>query len=90
MIYQKNLYDLVYFSFNLMLLGDNNVFNTFDILMDDLDTNLARIYDIYVTADEVTKIYINDLLVSLVISSSVAVICAEDNINNIFIESIKK
>ena len=32
---------------------------------------------------------INDCLISLVISSSVNFICAEEDINNIFIEKIK-
>ena len=87
-LYYNDLSHLMNTSFNLMLLGENKVYQSFDLTKIRLEDNLVKFYKSYNESDQEKKNYINDLLVSLVLSCTVEVICAEKDINNIFMENI--
>ena len=80
---------MIYCSFDLMLLGNNKVYNCYDLYTDNVELNLHRISLNFDSFSEPFKKFTNDLLFSLVLSSSVKEVCAMEGINNIFIESIK-
>jgi hypothetical protein len=85
-----DLNQLIYTSFNLMILGENGIFDSIYTLDDDVDYKLMKLESLYYSCGKETKLYINSLTTSLVISSSVEKICADENINNIFIESVRQ
>lgn len=87
--YKNDLVNLVYFSFDLMFLGNDKVNDTFDLSEDNIELNLNRLYYIFINGDDEKKVHINNTLISLVISSTVKEISVQKNINNIFIEDVK-
>ena len=88
-IYHGDLCNLVFFSFDLMLLGKNKYFNTFDLVEENTESSVNILYTGYKTTTEQNKIAINDFFVSYTISCSVEIVSADRDINNIFIEKLK-
>ena len=88
-IYYEDLCNLVFFSFDLMLLGRNSYFNTFDLCEENTESSVDILYKGYKTTTEQNKIAINDFFVSFTISCSVEIVSADRDINNIFIEKLK-
>lgn len=88
LILKEDLLNVMYFSFNLMILGNNKIYDVYDLTLDDVESNLNKILVGYNQRTLESKFYINDLLVSLVLSSSVPQVCAQKTINNIFIEAL--
>lgn len=90
--YNNDLKKLMFFSFDLMLLGKSYITDSFmsliDLSKDDIENDLNIIYNKYKNSNDSFKLYLDDMLVSLVLSSSVNIISVYSKINNIYVETL--
>lgn len=91
-LYKEDLFDLVFFSFELMLLGknDNLNLNSFDLELKDnnLERNLTTLHNNYFYGNEEDKYRANDITFLIVLCCAVDKISAEAGINNVLIDNL--
>ncbi|RYE14228.1 MAG: hypothetical protein EOP34_07060 [Rickettsiales bacterium] len=87
-IYSFDLKKAMYCSFDLMLLGSNNIYDTIATESCLTEEKMQSIYEIYKNSDEKIKMYIDDVLKCLVIATTVDKVSIYPEINNLLIELI--
>ncbi|RYX79856.1 hypothetical protein EON71_00320 [bacterium] len=86
--YELDLKKAMYCSFDLMLLGNNKIYDVISTELLVTELRIQSIHDIYTHADQRTKMYIDDMLKCLVIVSTVDTFNVYPDINNLLTELI--